>query len=133
MKRHFRDLRGKQIGVWGLAFKPGTDDIREAPAIAIIDRLLEAGAKVTAHDPAAMDNVRARYGDRVSLHADMYDVAAGCDALVLVTEWHDFRRPNFERLKSLLRSPVLFDGRNIWDPFELRALGFTYFGIGRPL
>ena len=133
MQRHFGDLAGKQFGVWGLAFKPGTDDIREAPALVIIDRLLEAGAKIAAHDPAAMDNVRARYGERVALHADMYDAAEKCDALVLVTEWHDFRRPNFARLKSLLRAPVLFDGRNIWDPAELRGFGFTYYGIGRPL
>ena len=133
MQRHFGDLAGKQFGVWGLAFKPGTDDIREAPALVIIDRLLEAGAKIAAHDPAAMDNVRARYGERVALHADMYDAAEKCDALVLVTEWHDFRRPNFARLKSLLHAPVLFDGRNIWDPAELRGLGFTYYGIGRPL
>ncbi len=133
MQRHFGDLRGKQIGVWGLAFKPGTDDIREAPALTIIDRLLAAGAKVEAHDPAAMDNVRKRYGDRVALHADMYEAVSGCDALALVTEWHDFRRPNFARLQTLLRAPVLFDGRNIWDPVELRGLGFTYYGIGRPL
>jgi UDPglucose 6-dehydrogenase len=133
MKRHFGELAGKRFGVWGLAFKPGTDDIREAPALVIIDRLLEAGASVAAHDPAAMDNVRARYGERVALHPDMYAAAEKCDALVLVTEWHDFRRPNFARLKSLLRSPVLFDGRNIWDPAELRGLGFAYYGIGRPL
>ncbi len=133
MQRHIGDLRGKQIGVWGLAFKPGTDDIREAPALTIIDRLLATGAKVEAHDPAAMDNVRKRYGDRVALHADMYEAVSGCDALALVTEWHDFRRPNFARLQTLLRAPVLFDGRNIWDPVELRGLGFTYYGIGRPL
>jgi UDPglucose 6-dehydrogenase len=133
MKRQFGDLAGKRFCLWGLAFKPGTDDIREAPALVIIDRLLEAGADVAAHDPAAMDNVRARYGERVKLHADMYAAAEKCDALVLVTEWHDFRRPNFARLKSLLRTPVLFDGRNIWDPAELRGLGFAYYGIGRAL
>jgi len=133
MTRHFGELAGKRIGLWGLAFKPGTDDTREAPALAIIDRLLAAGAAVAAHDPAAMENVAKVYGKAVSLHAEMYAAAAGCDALVLVTEWHDFRRPNFERLKSLLRSPVVFDGRNIWDPEELRGLGFTYYAIGRPL
>ncbi|MGB8434667.1 MAG: nucleotide sugar dehydrogenase, partial [Burkholderiales bacterium] len=133
MQRHFGDLRGKQICLWGLAFKPGTDDIREAPALAIIERLLEADAKVAAHDPAAMANVKKLYGDRVAVHADMYASATACDALVVVTEWHDFRRPDFERLRSLLRTPIVFDGRNIWDPVELRGLGFTYFGIGRPL
>jgi UDPglucose 6-dehydrogenase len=129
---HFGDLAKKHVALWGVAFKPATDDIREAPALEIIDRLLEARATVTVHDPAAMDNARPRYGDRIGFCSDMYDAARGADALVLVTEWHDFRRPNFTRLKGLLRQPVVFDGRNIWDPQELRALGFVYHGIGRP-
>src|SRR5204863_3454893 len=92
-------LRGKTIGVWGLAFKPQTDDIREAPALTLIDQLLEAGAKVRAHDPQAMANVKAIYADRITFCEAMYDVAEGADALALVTEWHEFRRPDFKRLK----------------------------------
>jgi UDPglucose 6-dehydrogenase len=130
--RHFGKLDGLRIAVWGISFKPETDDIREAPALALIDRLLEAGARVSAHDPAAMEGARRRYGDRVTLVSGMYDALYEADALVLVTEWHDFRRPDFARVKTLLARPVVFDGRNIWDPEELRALGFTYYGIGRP-
>ena len=125
------DLRGLTIAVWGLSFKPGTDDIREAPALTIIDRLLAAGAIVRAHDPAAHSAVRPRYDERVTLCEDAYAAAAGASALVLCTEWHEFRRPTFQRLKELLAQPLIFDGRNIWDPRELRRLGFTYFGIGR--
>ena len=129
--RHFGDLAGKHVAIWGIAFKPATDDIREAPSLVVIDRLLESGATVAAHDPVAMDSARARYGERVTFCADMYAAARGADALVLVTEWHDFRRPDFSRLKSLMRQPVLFDGRNVWDPAELKALDFVYYGIGR--
>jgi UDPglucose 6-dehydrogenase len=124
-------LEGKTIGVWGLAFKPRTDDIREAPALALIDALLAAKAKVRAHDPQAMANVQKVYGSRIELCDGMYGVAEGADALVLVTEWHEYRRPDFHRLKQLLRTAALFDGRNVWDPVEVRELGYTYFGIGR--
>jgi UDPglucose 6-dehydrogenase len=124
-------LAGKHIAVWGLAFKPGTDDIREAPALVLIDQLLAAGATVAATDPVAMDAVRKQLGDRIRYEESNYDCVKGADALVLVTEWNEFRRPSFERLKSLLRQPVLFDGRNMWNPVELRATGFTYYGIGR--
>ncbi len=130
--RHFGgNLKGKKIAVWGLAFKPGTDDIREAPALVLIDQLLSAGATVSASDPVAISAVRKQLGDRISYEEAHYDCAKGADALALVTEWHEFRRPSFERLKSLLKSPVLFDGRNVWDPGELRAAGFKYYGIGR--
>jgi UDPglucose 6-dehydrogenase len=125
------DLTGKRIAVWGLAFKPGTDDIREAPALVLIERLLEAGATVAASDPVAIETTRKQLGDRIEYDESHYGCAQGADALVLVTEWHEFRRPSFERLKSLMRSPVLFDGRNVWNPTELRAAGFTYYGIGR--
>ena len=129
---HFKnDLKGKRIAVWGLAFKPGTDDIREAPALVLVDQLLAAGATVCATDPVAMDAVRKQIGDRIQYEANNYDCAAGADALVLVTEWHEFRRPSFDRLKTLLKQPVIFDGRNIWSPAELRAAGFTYYGMGR--
>ena len=124
-------LKGKRIAIWGLAFKPGTDDIREAPALVLIEQLLAAGAEVVATDPVAMDAVRKQLGDRIQYEESNYDCAKGADALALVTEWHEFRRPSFERLKTLLRQPVVFDGRNIWSPVELRAAGFTYYGIGR--
>ena len=125
------DLKGKQIAVWGLAFKPGTDDIREAPALVLIEQLLAAGAKISASDPVAIEAVRKQLGDRIAYEEAHYDCAKGADALVLVTEWHEFRRPSFERLKSLLRQPVIFDGRNVWSPAELRTAGFTYYGMGR--
>jgi UDPglucose 6-dehydrogenase len=129
---HFQgDVKGKRIAVWGLAFKPGTDDIREAPALVLIDQLLAAGATVVGTDPVAMDAVRKQIGDRITYEANNYECAKGADALVLVTEWHEFRRPAFDRLKGLLKQPVIFDGRNIWSPTELRAAGFTYYAIGR--
>jgi UDPglucose 6-dehydrogenase len=128
---HFGDLAGKRIAVWGLAFKPGTDDVREAPALTLIDQLLAAGATVCATDQVAIPAVRKLLGDRVEFEASSYACAQGADALALVTEWHEYRRPNFERLKTLLRQPVLFDGRNVWNPAELRAAGFTYYGMGR--
>jgi UDPglucose 6-dehydrogenase len=124
-------LAGKRIALWGLAFKPGTDDIREAPALVLASQLLEAGAEVVATDPVAIPAVKKAIGDKIKLEASNYRCAEGADALVLVTEWRDYRRPNFARLKTLLRQPVLFDGRNIWDPEDARAAGFTYYGIGR--
>ena len=124
-------LEGVTIAVWGLAFKPQTVDIREAPALALIDDLLAAGATVQAHDPQAMAHVRALYGSRVLLSDGMYGAAEGADALVLVTEWHEYRRPDFHRLKRILRTANLFDGRNMWEPDELRGMGFAYAGIGR--
>jgi UDPglucose 6-dehydrogenase len=125
------DLKGKRIAVWGLAFKPGTDDTREAPALVLVEQLLAAGATVCATDPVAMEVVRKQLGDRIEYEESNYSCAKGADALVLVTEWHEFRRPSFERLKTLMKQPVLFDGRNIWSPAEVRAAGFTYYGIGR--
>jgi UDPglucose 6-dehydrogenase len=125
------DVKGKRIAVWGLAFKPGTDDIREAPPLVLIDQLLAAGATVSATDPVAIEAVRKQLGDRVEYQENHYDCAKGADALALVTEWHEFRRPSFERLKAVMKQPVVFDGRNIWSPPELRAAGFTYYGIGR--
>jgi UDPglucose 6-dehydrogenase len=129
---HFNgDLKGKRIAIWGLAFKPGTDDIREAPALVLIDQLVAAGATVSGTDPVAMEAVRKQIGDRIHYEENNYECAKGADALALVTEWHEFRRPSFERLKSVLKQPVIFDGRNIWSPTELRAAGFTYYGMGR--
>jgi UDPglucose 6-dehydrogenase len=131
IEKQLGDVAGRTIAVWGLAFKPNTDDIREAPALALIDRLLAMGANVAAFDPAAMPNVKGVYGDKVRLVKGMYEAVDGADALALVTEWHEFRRPDFGRIKKLLKGPHIFDGRNIWDPEELRRLGFTYAGIGR--
>ncbi|HEY2748343.1 MAG TPA: UDP-glucose/GDP-mannose dehydrogenase family protein [Polyangia bacterium] len=124
-------LAGKVVALWGLAFKPGTDDIREAPALSIIERLLEMGAVVHGHDPVANEAVQRQLGARIKLFEHNYEAATGADALALVTEWHQFRRPNFAKLKELMRTPVLFDGRNSWEPHEVKELGFTYYGIGR--
>ncbi len=128
---HFEgDLRGKRIAVWGLAFKPRTDDVRESPALQLIDALVSEGAEVRAHDPEAMDNVRAIYGSRITLCEDAYDAAKDADALVLVTEWRQYQNPDFARLLQLMRRPLLLDGRNIWSGYGLRKQGFTYDGIG---
>jgi UDPglucose 6-dehydrogenase len=124
-------LAGKTVAVWGLAFKPGTDDVREAPALTVIERLLAAGATVHAHDPVATESAQKVLGERIRYFDNNYDAATGAHALALLTEWHQFRRPNFKRLKEHMAAANLFDGRNIWDPSEVRALGFTYDGIGR--
>jgi len=124
-------LRGKKCAVWGLAFKPKTDDLRQAPAIALIEELLAEGAVVSVHDPVAMEAARHQLGDRVQFASSPYVTLAGAEALFLVTEWNEFRQPDFDRIKKQMARPVLFDGRNIWNPVRLRELGFTYFGIGR--
>jgi len=131
MTDHFKDLRGKTIALWGLAFKPRTDDMREAPAIPIIEMLLERGATVRAYDPAAAPVARRIFDNRISVCERSYDALAGADALAIVTEWNEFREPDFAKMKSLLRAPVVFDGRNIYSPEQMRTLGFTYFSIGR--
>jgi len=129
---HFGDsIEGKRIAIWGLAFKPETDDIRETPALVVAEDLAKAGARVVGYDPVAMDNVRAQVGDGLELAEDMYAAAEGADALVLVTEWRVFRSPDFKRLLERMRQPVLFDGRNVWDPVWLRDMGFHYESIGR--
>ncbi len=125
------EARGKVVAVWGLAFKPQTDDIREAPALTLVNDLLAAGVTVRVHDPEAMPNVRAQYGDKLHYAEGMYGAVEGADALALVTEWHEYRTPDFNRLKRLMRTPALFDGRNMWVPSELREMGFYYTGIGR--
>jgi UDPglucose 6-dehydrogenase len=124
-------LGGKTVAVWGLSFKPQTDDIRESPALTLIDDVLAAGGKVQAHDPQAMENVKAIYGDRVRFADSMYGAVEGADALALVTEWHEYRTPDFQRMKGGMRTRSLFDGRNMWIPDELREMGFFYTGIGR--
>ena len=125
------DLKDKTIALWGLAFKPNTDDIREAPALYTIDRLLEAGANVRAFDPEATENVRAIYGDKVTFCEDQYEALEGADALAIVTEWSVFRTPDFEKIKSALSEPVIFDGRNLYDLDRMRENGFRYNSIGR--
>jgi UDPglucose 6-dehydrogenase len=129
--KHFGSLQGLTFAVWGLAFKPKTDDMREAPSITIIEGLLGNGARVRAHDPVASEVAAAVFGGRIELAPDPYTAAAGADALVLVTEWNEFRQPDFALLRRTMKQPVLFDGRNVWDPAKVRALGFSYQGIGR--
>jgi UDPglucose 6-dehydrogenase len=125
------DVSGRRFAIWGLAFKPRTDDMREAPAVVIIERLLAAGAEIAVHDPEAMGEARKVLGSRVSYHKLNYDALNGADALVIVTEWNEFRRPDFERMKGLMKGPVIFDGRNVYEPQQMAAHGFTYFSMGR--
>ena len=132
IKRYFgENLTGKKFGVWGLAFKPETDDIREAPALYIIQELLDAGARITAFDPEAMDNVKRRLGDTISFAPGMYGALEDMDALIICTEWGVFRNPNYQMIKELLREPVIFDGRNLYEVEEMREMGFHYESIGR--
>ncbi|MBX3271852.1 MAG: UDP-glucose/GDP-mannose dehydrogenase family protein [Sandaracinaceae bacterium] len=131
LRQHFEDgLRAKRVGVWGVSFKPRTDDIRDSSSLTLIDALLAEGAEVLAHDPEAGAHVRDRYGDRVTLVEDAYEAARDADALCLMTEWREYQNPSFERLAELMRRPVLIDGRNIWSSYGLRAMGFAYDGIG---
>ena len=130
---HFKgDLKGKTIAMWGLAFKPQTDDMRDAPSRVIIKLLLEAGAKVKGYDPVAKETAKAVFGDSITYCEEAYETLEGCDALMLVTEWNEFRVPDFPKIKSLLKTPVIFDGRNQYSPSEMKELGFTYYSIGRP-
>jgi UDPglucose 6-dehydrogenase len=132
VQRHFgANLSGQTFAIWGLAFKPRTDDMRDAPAITVIEALLTAGARVQAFDPEAMEEARKIFGDRIQYTHRNYDALHGASALLILTEWNEFRRPDFERIKKLLKSPVIFDGRNIFDPADLRKLGFQYYSIGR--
>jgi UDPglucose 6-dehydrogenase len=131
MEEHFTSLSGRTIALWGLAFKPRTDDMREAPAIPIIERLLAGGATVKAYDPAAAPVAKRLFDSRIAVCEKSYDALAGADALAIVTEWNEFREPDFAKMSALLKSPVVFDGRNIYSPEHMRALGFTYFSIGR--
>ncbi len=124
-------LDGKQIAIWGLSFKPRTDDMREAPSVTMIETLLEAGAKVVAYDPQAQRQARAIFGSRITLAGHSYDALKGADALGILTEWNEFREPDFSRMRSLMRAPLIFDGRNLFDLAQMRAHGFTYYSIGR--
>ena len=131
MRAHFGSLKGKVVAVWGLAFKPKTDDMREAPSVVLINALLAAGAKIQAYDPEASRVAKGLFGSRISLASGDYDALNGADCLAIVTEWNEFRRPDFARMRKLMRSPVIFDGRNLFTPEQMKQHGFTYYSIGR--
>jgi UDPglucose 6-dehydrogenase len=132
VERHFKGkLEGLRVVIWGLAFKPNTDDVREAPVFYILDELLKAKAQVAVFDPEAMKNVKERYGDRLEYAESSYGALQGADALIVVTEWNEFRKPDFGLMKNLMRQPVIFDGRNVYDPEKIRQRGFLYHSIGR--
>jgi len=129
---HFgNDLKGRTFAVWGLAFKPRTDDMREAPSLVVVEELLKAGAVVRAHDPEALESARRIFGNRISYHKANYEALSGADALIILTEWNEFRHPNFQRIKTMLKQPVIFDGRNLYEPDLIKALEFKYYSIGR--
>jgi len=133
IKRYFGDISGKHFALWGLAFKPNTDDIREAPALEIIEVLLHEGATVASFDPEAMNNVKAIYGDKINFSETQYDCLENADALIIATEWNEFRTPDFDKMLSTLKEPVIFDGRNVFDVVAMEKKGFHYESIGRPL
>jgi UDPglucose 6-dehydrogenase len=132
MEQYFKDLRGKTIALWGLAFKPRTDDMREAPAVPLIKGLLAAGATVQAYDPEAMKVAKGIFGSDITYAENSYAALTAADALVIVTEWNEFREPDHARMKKLMRNAAIFDGRNIYNPEQIRAQGFSYFSMGRP-
>jgi UDPglucose 6-dehydrogenase len=127
-----KDLTGKKLAIWGLAFKPNTDDIREAPALYIIDILLKAGAEISAYDPEAMDNVKEIFGDKITFASDQYETLNAADSLIVCTEWSVFRSPDFDKIKSLMNQSMVFDGRNVFDPTMMKNLDIEYYSIGRP-
>jgi len=133
IKKHFNgNLKGRTIALWGLSFKPKTDDIREAPSIVIIKELLKEGCKINAHDPIAMSNMKNIFDDNtINYFEKNYDALNNCDALAIITEWNEFRRPDFYEIKKRLKTPVIFDGRNIYNPVKMKEYGFIYYGIGR--
>jgi UDPglucose 6-dehydrogenase len=131
LERALGEVRGCRVAIWGLAFKPQTDDMREAPALTLIDQLLAAGASVVAHDPAAMHEAKRRLGQRIDFADGNYEALGGADALVVVTDWNEYRHPDFARIRGTLKRPVVIDGRNLYDPQKMRSLGFTYDSIGR--
>ena len=132
LRRALGALSGKVVALWGLAFKAQTDDMREAAALAVVEELLEAGAKVTAHDPKAMDEARRRFGDRVALVEHRYDALKGADALLVLTEWQEYRVLDYEQARRLMKGKVVVDARNLYEPARMREHGFVYDSIGRP-
>ena len=131
LESHFGSLKGRTIAIWGLSFKPRTDDMREAPAIPLIKRLLEAKARVQAFDPQARTVAKGIFGNKITLADNSYKALKGADALVIATEWNEFREPDFSRMRKLMKTPVIFDGRNIYGPEQMKAHGFTYYSVGR--
>ena len=131
IKKHFGSLKGIVIAFWGLSFKPHTDDIREAPSLNNIDELLAEGAIIRSHDPEAMDNVKKILGAKISYHHTLYEAATGADAIFIATEWPEFRAPDFAKIAELMKSKVIFDGRNLYELREMKDQGFTYISIGR--
>jgi UDPglucose 6-dehydrogenase len=132
IKNYFsNNLKGKKFALWGLAFKPDTDDIREAPAQYIVDELLELGANVSAFDPEAMGNFKTLYGNKLTFGKNAYEVTENADALIIATEWSVFRNPDFDRISDLLKEKVIFDGRNLYDLQKMTELGYRYYSIGR--
>lgn len=131
MKHYGNNIRGKRFGLWGLAFKPATDDMREAPALVLIEKLLDAGATVCAFDPVAMNECRRRIGDRIEYASGMYEALMEADAMIVVTEWQEFKIPKFTYIERALKEKVIFDGRNIYNPEQMREFGYTYYGIGK--
>lgn len=131
IKKHYPRLSGITLSLWGLSFKPRTDDVREAPAFSLIDVLLKEGVKIKAYDPAAMPNSKKRFGDKVEWCKDSYQALENSDGLVIITEWNEFRSPNFDKIKKALKQHVIFDGRNVFDPPHIRQMGFAYYCIGR--
>jgi UDPglucose 6-dehydrogenase len=131
VKNHFNgDLKGKKFALWGLSFKPKTDDMREAPSLVIIEKLLKAGASVVAYDPVAMEEAKHTLKDTIEYSLDMYDTLNSADALLIVTEWPEFRAPDFDEINKRLKQKALFDGRNIFDPQDMKKLGYSYYCIG---
>ncbi len=124
-------VKGRKLALWGLAFKPHTDDIREAPALYNIDLLLEQGARLAVHDPEAMENVKKKYGNRLTYAENPYQALAGAEALLIATEWPEYRNPDFRQMAEQLKNKLIFDGRNLYELEQIRELGFTYFSIGR--
>ena len=132
IKSYFKnDIKGKKIALWGLAFKPNTDDIREAPSLKIIEELIAAGATIIAYDPEAMENVKKEIGNKISYAENQYDALKDADALLIATEWSEFRTPDFNKMKSLLKNPVIFDGRNLFELYQMEESGFHYESVGR--
>jgi len=125
------DLTGRQFGIWGLSFKPRTDDMREAPSIVIINGLLEAGASLRAYDPQAMKEAQRIFGDKIIIASDEYEATKNADALIIITEWNEFREPDFDLIRKTMKTPLIFDGRNIYDAKKMAAQGFGYFSLGR--
>jgi UDPglucose 6-dehydrogenase len=133
VKKHFKnDLKGKKAAIWGLAFKPDTDDVREAPALYIIDALLKENVEISAYDPEAMNNVKKILGEKIQYGTDAYDVLKDADFLIIATEWAVFRTPEYQRIEELMKSKIIFDGRNLYDKTQMQEKGFTYFSVGRP-